>query len=147
MTEVAFHFNAPSKLGYAPLLVRKGYRQGAKLMVRVPAPDMAALDTALWTLSPNEFIAHARQGDPPEVLKHSPVWLYSELPEAIDQAASLVLINLCSSLPPAYERFARVIEIVTHDGADRAQARERWRAYKQHGIEPVRYDLQGVRAL
>jgi DNA polymerase-3 subunit chi len=76
------------------------------------------------------------------VLQRSPVQLYSELPENLVGSESAVLLNLSTSLPPGYARFGRVIEVVTQDEDDRFEARERWRAYKQSGIEPVRHDLQ-----
>lgn len=142
MTEVAFHFNAPDQQAYACRLLRKGYLKGARLVVRAEAHALAALDVALWTFAVGEFIPHAREGDAQSVLQRSPVQLYSQLPDALDNAATCVLINLCSSMPPGFERFARVIEVVTFDETDRLQARERWRAYKQRGIEPVRHDLQ-----
>lgn len=142
MTEVAFHFNAPDQQAYACRLLRKGYLKGARLVVRAEAHALAALDVALWTFASGEFIPHAREGDAPSVLQRSPVQLYSQLPDVVDDAASCVLVNLCASVPPGFERFARVIEVVTFDEHDRLQARERWRAYKQRGIEPVRHDLQ-----
>ncbi|WP_439113170.1 DNA polymerase III subunit chi [Hydrogenophaga sp.] len=142
MTEVAFHFNAPDKQSYACRLLRKGYLKGARLVVRTDAQALASLDAALWTFAQGEFIPHGREGDTPMVLQRSPVQLYSELPESLEGAATTVLVNLCASVPPGYERFGRVIEVVTQDEGDRLQARERWRAYKQRGIEPVRHDLQ-----
>ena len=57
-------------------------------------------------------------------------------------AGATVLVNLRGELPPGYERFQRVIEVVTLDEADRASARERWRNYKALGLEPQRHDLQ-----
>lgn len=141
MTEVAFHFNAPNQQAYAYRLLRKGYLKRARLVVRTEAHALAALDAALWTTVVGEFIPHACQGDAPHVFQYSPVHLYSELPEALAHAASAVLVNLCASMPPGFERFARVIEVVTFDERDRLQARERWRTYKRHGIEPVRHDL------
>jgi DNA polymerase-3 subunit chi len=141
MTEVAFHFNAPNKQSYACRLLRKGYLKGARLVVRVDAQALSSLDNALWTFAQGEFIPHGCEGDAPPVLRRSPILLYSELPENLDATASAVLVNLCASLPPGYERFGRVIEVVTQDEDDRLHARARWRAYKQHGIEPVRHDL------
>jgi DNA polymerase III subunit chi len=142
MTEVAFHFNAPDKQSYACRLLRKGYLKGARLVVRTDAQALSALDTALWTFAQGEFIPHGCEGDPLMVLQRSPVQLYSELPEGLKGSESAVLVNLSTSLPPGYARFGRVIEVVTQDEDDRLQARERWRAYKQSGIEPVRHDLQ-----
>ncbi|MDP2416568.1 MAG: DNA polymerase III subunit chi [Hydrogenophaga sp.] len=141
MTEVAFHFNAPDQQAYACRLLRKGYLKGARLVVRAEAHALASLDAALWTFAAGEFIPHARQGDAPYVLERSPVQIYSELPDVLENARSCVLVNLCFSMPPGFERFARVIEVVTFDENDRQQARERWRAYKRRGIEPVRHDL------
>ena len=142
MTEVAFHFNAPDLQAYACRLLRKGYLKGARLVVRAEAHALASLDMALWTFAVGEFIPHAREGDAPSVLQRSPVQLYSQLPETLDHAASSVLVNLCASMPPGFGRFTRVIEVVTLDENNRLQARERWRAYKQFGIEPVRHDLR-----
>jgi len=144
MTEVAFHFNAPDKQAYACRLLRKGYLKGARLVVRTDAASLAALDAALWTFSAGDFIPHGREGDPPAVLQRSPVHLYGEVLGPVDDPASSVLVNLCASMPPTYERFARVIEVVGLDEHDRLQARERWRAYRQRGVEPVRHDLQLV---
>ncbi|MDO9146142.1 MAG: DNA polymerase III subunit chi [Hydrogenophaga sp.] len=142
MTEVAFHFNAPDKQGYACRLLRKGYLKGARLLVRTDVRALEALDSALWAFTSGEFIPHGREGDAPSLLRRSPIQLYTELPESVENSASVVVVNLRDSLPPRYERFARVIEIVTFDENDRLQARERWRAYKQRGIDPVRHDLQ-----
>lgn len=142
MTEVAFHFNAPDKQSYACRLLRKGYLKGARLVVLADAQALASLDAALWTFSQSEFIPHGCESDDPVVLQRSPVQLYSELPDSLEVSSSTVLVNLCANLPPGYARFERVIEVVTQDENDRLRARERWRAYKQRGLEPVRHDLQ-----
>lgn len=145
MTEVAFHFNVPDRQAYALRLLRKAYRQQARLLVRLPVRALVALDAALWTQDKESFIAHAREDDPPHVRRHSPIVLCSEVPDTVAEsaeAASLVLVNLCDSMPPHWTRFARVIEVVTLDEADRVQARQRWREYTRQGIEPVRYDLK-----
>jgi DNA polymerase-3 subunit chi len=41
-----------------------------------------------------------------------------------------------------FERFERLIEVVTFDEADRQRARERWKHYKTAGCEPLRHDLK-----
>lgn len=144
MTEVAFYFNAPDKQSYVCRLLRKGYLKGVPLVVRADAPALASIDTALWTFAAGEFIPHGCEGDAPLVLQQSPIRLYTELPESLEASATQVLVNLRASLPPAYERFERVIEVVTQQDDDRLQARERWKAYKQHGVEIVQHDLKRV---
>ncbi|MFN3495174.1 MAG: DNA polymerase III subunit chi [Hydrogenophaga sp.] len=39
-------------------------------------------------------------------------------------------------------RFAKVVEVVTEDETDRLAARDRWRMYRQNGVEPVHHDLR-----
>ena len=59
MTEIAFHFNAPDKLGYACRLLRKAFNAQAKVVVLAHANDLATLDAQLWTFSALEFIPHS----------------------------------------------------------------------------------------
>jgi DNA polymerase-3 subunit chi len=139
MTEVAFHFNAPDKLGYACRLLRKAYLRGARLLVLVDERDRAALDAALWTSVVGEFIPHSGPTDPAEVQSRSPIHIASEV---ASPNAATVLVNLRVDMPAGYEAYARVIEVVTGDERDRGLARERWKTYKARGIEPQRHDLQ-----
>lgn len=141
MTEVAFHFNAPDKQAYACRLLRKAFLKGARLVVLADPADAAPLDTALWTFSPGDFIPHARDGDAPQVHAHSPIRILSELPAVLDGASESVLVNLRGTVPVGFQRFARVIEVVTQAEEDRLQARERWRQYRLEGIDPQRHDL------
>lgn len=139
MTEVAFHFNAPDRLSYACRLLRKAYLKGARLLVLVEDRERAALDAALWTSVVGDFVPHSGPNDPPHVQARSPIHLANE---ASAPNGATVLVNLCAGMPSGYERFARVIEVVTNDEGDRGQARERWKRYKAQGIEPQRHDLK-----
>lgn len=139
MTEVAFHFNAPDRLGYACRLLRKAYLKGARVLVLVEERERAALDAALWTTVVGEFLPHSGPNDPPHVQARSPIHLASD-PSASNGAT--VLVNLRADVPTGHERFARVIEVVTDDEHDRSLARERWKRYKAMGIEPQRHDLK-----
>jgi DNA polymerase-3 subunit chi len=139
MTEVAFHFNAPDKLGYACRLLRKAYLRGARVVVLVEEGDRAALDVALWTMVVGEFIPHSGPADPPHVQVRSAIHIASEVSA---RNGATVLVNLRAGMPAGYEQFARVIEVVTGDENDRWNARERWKSYKAQGIEPQRHDLQ-----
>lgn len=139
MTEVAFHFNAPQKLAYACRLLRKAYLKGARLQVLVPEAQLAELDQALWLMAPGEFVPHSVPGDAPAVQRRSPIRLVSAPGEPLD---ATVLLNLGDDAPAGFERFERVIEVVSLDDQDRQRARQRWRQYVAAGIEPQRHDLQ-----
>jgi len=139
MTEVAFHFNAPQKLGYACRLLRKAYLKGAQLVVLVPDEQVDELDQALWLMAPGEFVPHSVPGDPSTVQDRSPIRLVTAVP---DTGGSAVLINLRDEAPLGFERFERVIDVVTMDDHDRQRARQRWRHYVAAGVEPLRHDLK-----
>ena len=53
-----------------------------------------------------------------------------------------VLVSLMPQVPAGFEQFARLIEVVSLDEADRAQARERWRYYTSRGYQIQRHDVQ-----
>lgn len=146
MSEVAFHFNAPDRRDYACRLLRKGYLKGARLLVLVEASELAALDVALWTFALDGFLPHSREDDAPRLQRHSPIHLVTELPAAGPAAAAQVLVNLRAAMPLGYQRYARVVEIVTPDAQDRLAARQRWQQYRLDGIEPLRHDLQSAAA-
>ena len=139
MTEVAFHFNAPDKLGYACRLLRKAVASGAKVVVTAEPAVLRELDVALWTFSPLEFVAHCRSEAGSEVtLARSPIVLAGSPRTAPHQQ---VLVNLGGSVPEGFERFERLIEVVTPQGEDRQQARQRWKHYADRGYAITRHDL------
>ncbi len=139
MTEIAFHFNAPDKLGYACRLLRKAVGTGAKVVVAGEAALLCELDVALWTFQPLEFIAHCRQpGAAPAVLAASPVVLGATAAAAPHHD---VLVNLGGEVPDGFEVFERLIEVVACDEHDREQARLRWKHYAARGYAITRHDL------
>ena len=58
MTEIRFHFNVPSRTGYACRLLRKAARQASAIAVTGPEDRLAELDRELWAMGPAEFVAH-----------------------------------------------------------------------------------------
>lgn len=139
MTEVAFHFNAPDKVAYACRLLRKALGTGARVVVTGEPGLLQALDADLWTFAPAEFIAHCRVEEAePHVLAASPVVLAGE-PAAAPHRQ--VLVNLGGRVPAGFERFERLIEVVSLEDGDRATARGRWKHYADRGYAIVRHDL------
>ncbi|GAA5180121.1 hypothetical protein GCM10025771_23890 [Niveibacterium umoris] len=141
MTEVRFFHNAPDKLSAACRLTAAAYRHGRKVTVFAPEAGQAArFDALLWTFQPLAFVPHVAATSP--LAEQTPVVIDQHLdaPRHLD-----VLINLGAEAPPAFERFAQVVEIVTADAADRAPARARWAYYRGHGLEPQANDLTSSR--
>lgn len=144
MTELAFHFGAPDKMAYTCRLLRKAVGSGAKVVVLATADTAAQLDVDLWGLSPTEFVPHCAASAGDSVRGRSPVLMVTD----VQQAPELddVLVNLTDTVALGFERFARVIEVVSTDAADRDLARQRWKQYTERGYTIARHDLTLKRA-
>ncbi len=139
MTDLAFHFGAPDKLAYTCRLLRKAVGSGANVLVLAEVETVAQLDTDLWALSATEFVPHCVAGTSESVISRSPLVLANHAQQA--PHLTDVLVNLTDTVPLGFERFARVIEVVSLDATDRDLARQRWRQYTEQGYTIARHDL------
>ena len=138
MTEVAFHFNVPNKLAYTCRLLRKGLASGAKFVVTGTSDVLESLNVDLWEISPTDFLPHCVKPASTSVDEKSPVILVQSLQSVPHHE---VLINLDTHIPDGFERFQRVIEIVSKDDDDKFDARLRWKQYASSGFALTRHDL------
>jgi DNA polymerase-3 subunit chi len=141
VTEIDFHFNAPNKVHHACRLLRKAVgKHEARLVVVADAGVLDALDAALWDLSPVDFVPHCRADGALHVVARSPVVLMgAEM--GTPPPHRQVLVNLGNALPVGFERFDRLIDIVSSDAEDRQLARARWRHYADRGYAIKRHDF------
>lgn len=145
MADIAFHLNAPDKLGYTCRLLRKAHARGARVVVHGVESELTQLDQALWRLEGPDFVPHCVDSDSPQVQRVSPILLTALAP--LNQAfEASVLVNLGEAVPEGFERFERVIEVVTAFAPAVAQARMRWKTYKAGGQEPYAHDLDHMHA-
>lgn len=139
MTQVTFHLGASDKALYLCRLLRKAYRQDARVRVLAEEGDLARLDAALWTFDPLEFIPHSRLetgASPTGAMAQTGIWLtqlHQPWPQTLESADTLV--NMTNEVAPQAGEFNRVIEVVSDDPADKAAARQRWRHYKALGMD------------
>ncbi|MDF1485665.1 DNA polymerase III subunit chi [Ramlibacter sp. H39-3-26] len=139
MTEIAFHFNAPDKWSYVCRLLRKAAGSGARVAVVAPDDALQLLDRALWSLAPHAFVPHCMAQEDGLMLESSPIVLAREVEGLVHHD---VLVNLLGGIPEGFERFARLVEIVSQDDArDRQEARQRWRHYADRGYSIISHDV------
>ena len=139
MTSIAFHFNAPSKLAYACRLLRKAASSGSTVAVIADEAMLAKLDEQLWSFSALDFVPHGHAKSLSAQQKaQTPILLCSQ---AVEGQGLQVLLNLSAEVPADFDQFERMIEVVSQDEADRANARARWKYYNERGMEIVRHDL------
>jgi DNA polymerase III subunit chi len=138
VTEITFHFNVPHRLSYSCRLLRKAFLKGASVAVTGDAPTLAELDVGLWSLAPHEFVPHCTPDAAQPTLEMTRIVLTESL-NRVD--CDEVLINLGQQVPVAFERFERLIEVVSADEADRLAARSRWKHYASRGYVLLRHDF------
>lgn len=140
MSEVQFHVNVPDRVHYACRLLRKALRQGVRVAVTGSASTLAELDRALWVFEAEEFLPHARlrEGQPTSAQARAPVWL---IDDAAQGTAMPVLVNLGMPVTAAFERYPRVIEIVSDEEDERSAGRQRWRDYVARGCTPAKHEV------
>lgn len=138
MTRIDFYFNAPDKLGVAARLAQKAYASKARLLIfSRDARTLDDLDKRMWVLPATGFLPHCRAGD--AIAAETPVLLTSD-PEALPHHD--ILLNLDAERPANFSRFERLLEVVSRDDEeDRAQARARFKFYKDRGYEIKSNDL------
>ena len=100
---------------------------------------LSELERVLWSGSALSFVPHCRAQHP--LAPETPIVLdFKGEPLVHDD----VLINLQHQHPPFFSRFRRLIEIVGTDEADKAQARVRYRFYRDRGYEIRTFDENGA---
>jgi len=137
MTQIDFYTHVEDKLKVACQLAGKAFARGLKVIVFCADREAAQrVDRALWITPAIGFVPHCAPDDP----------LAAETPVIVDCRGEAllheeVLVNLRPEWPPFFSRFQRLIEIVGTDDEDRAQARERFRFYRDRGYEIRTHDL------
>jgi DNA polymerase III subunit chi len=136
VAEVVFMTGVVDALGFAVRLLRKKYRENARVAVYAPPPVLQRLDQTLWVSEQLDFTPHVwlRAGAAPPsgvALARTPLWLLAKPQPVLDCGFG---VNLgCDDLDLAAFH-ARVAEIVPADDPEAAAAgRRRWKAYEAQG--------------
>ena len=145
MTRVQFYHNAENPLALACELAARACAGDRKVAMRVA--DAAAgreLDQLLWTFDPLAFVPHVMAGTA----------LAAETPVVISASGGLLewphddlLFNLADDVPPGFEQFRTLVEIVGQSEAQKLPARMRWTHYKQGGLPLQAFDAVRREAL
>lgn len=141
MTRIDFYVLGKAEAGGAEALAcrltEKIYKLGHSIYVHTGSEEQAQrVDALLWTFRAGSFVPHARRGDAGQ--EQVPVLIGSNAePDAHNQ----VLVNLAPEVPNFFSRFERVAEVVTADPDHRAQAREKFRFYRDRGYEMQTHNL------
>ncbi|KKO45436.1 DNA polymerase III subunit chi [Arsukibacterium ikkense] len=122
----------PAHFSLACQLCADFYRANQRVFVYTASQqDAELIDQLLWQFAADSFVPHNLSGEGPA--RGAPVEISWQPPKQSRQ----VLINLAPDIPAFANRFADIIEFVPTPAAEKAQARERYKQYRQSGITPA----------
>jgi len=117
-------------------LALMAWEQGHRTMVLAENHAQAQqLDTLMWEYPTGRFLPHAQK---PEALS-APV-VIGTIAELTDDAGE-VIINLTGTAVPEPYRFSRLLELVPADTTRRSESRDKFRAYRALGLEPLSHSI------
>jgi DNA polymerase-3 subunit chi len=144
MPDVHFYFGASQRFFYGCRWVRKALSEGVEVAICAASNDLSVIDQLLWTFDPLAFVPHVWVKDRspkalPQRMASTPIKLF-ESPTASDLSGKF-LLNLDIQIPENASFCDRVIEIVSLDLKERAQARQRWRGYEKLGFSITQHKV------
>lgn len=123
---------ADARMMFGCRITQKAWSAGHQIFIQVNDERQAsAMDSMLWSFSQLSFIPHAVAGSPQA--NEAPVVIGTK-PEL--SSDSDLLITLVDQVTDQLSTFSRIVEIVEADEQARSNARQRYRHYRELGIEP-----------
>ena len=121
-----------SMLHCACRIAEKAYQQALSVYIQVDTKPVAMeLDKLLWTFNPVSFIPHEAMVAPaastmPVVINTVPA----------EENWDNVLVALTRNVPKNADRFSRIADVILNTEQHKQYGRERFRIYRNQGIEP-----------
>jgi DNA polymerase-3 subunit chi len=121
-----------SRLNFACRLTEKAYGLNNRVYAHTATPgDAKRLDEMLWTFRQGSFVPHQLLTDAGK--GRAPISIGTN---AKSEDNGDLLINLTEAIPEFAKGFKRVAEIISGDEQSRQIGRERFKSYRELGIEP-----------
>ncbi|HCY13632.1 MAG TPA: DNA polymerase III subunit chi [Gammaproteobacteria bacterium] len=125
------------RLRLACRVTEKAYRAGHRVYLRAGSKgEISVLDALLWTFSQSSFVPHALAGTntvtTPVLIGHG----------APDPAAAEVVVSVANEPVVGFSYFARIAEVVGGKASEKASGRQRFRFYREQGIEPATHPVR-----
>lgn len=131
-----------ARLRFACRLVEKAWLKRHRVRVQFePGGDLASFDRMLWTFSDRAFVPHRRAGSADDAPAPARAAVVIADADTADPADGDVLVNLSAALPAA-GNWSRIAEVIDADEGRRSRGRERFRSYREQGLEPQTHDMK-----
>ncbi len=120
-------------------IAEKAFEQGLRVSILAEGPEeVAELDDLLWTFSDRSFVPHGCWPAEEDFARDTPVLIGCG---SVPRSHRDVLINLGQELADDPAGYARICEVVGGAEPEKKTARERWRRYRDAGLELDSHDV------
>lgn len=141
MQQIDFHYNVPNRLRYACLVAKTVYSRQLKLAVwSSDAQRLSDFDSCLWQLDAMSFVPHVDATS--EFAARTPVIFSTDLSKLSGDVLLLLDDHIPASWQTDFERFDRIIDVVSTDPAELQCSRARFVQYRNSGVKLVAHDRQ-----
>lgn len=126
-----------ARLNFACRLTEKVYGMEHRVHAHAGSSGQAReLDELLWTFRQGSFLPHTLSNSATDEV--APITIGYDEPADTDGD---LLINLADAIPPFFDRFTRVAEIIDGTEGSRQLGRERFGFYRDNGYEPNTHNI------
>ncbi len=117
-------------------LAEKAFQAGMRIHIQTQhSMDIDQLDAMLWTFRDRSFIPHEQFRDDLEI--DCPVTIGADMgPDSAE-----MLINLSQRQTEKFEQFQRIAEVIENQPEYVNAGRERYRFYREQGLEPQHHEV------
>jgi DNA polymerase III subunit chi len=137
LTNVLFIFNVKDKWSVLHNLILKNLQKKRTTLVFCSnKKEGDGLSEYFWNNSPSNFLAHQVN----QVCMNEMICIASEKVDWMDDT----LINSTDSMVNGFNRYLKLVELVTEDEAAKIKARERYKFYKDCGYRLSSMDVSNI---
>lgn len=126
---------AQQREAFIAKLVNKIHQEKRLCDIRFSSEEeMNRFDLSLWHYKPEAFIPHSIQQT-----VQAPIQLWAD---QVTTPCEDVLLNVHPDFPQSFQRYNRTIEVLDQTEHLIQMGRERWKAYRNVGLEPIVHKIK-----
>jgi len=139
MTRVSFNYGARDRVQAIVDWLSTAHDKSRRVTIYAPDDSLVErLDRMLWTASATGFLPHCLANSP--LATETPIVIAQDLAQLQHDEC---LLNASDEVPPNFDRFSELVEIISIDDRDRLPGRERFRFYREGGYPMENRDISG----
>ena len=130
-----YHLESATVEGILPGLLEKTREKGWRALVKLPEPQLKAMDEYLWTYKDDSFLPHGRDDEP--LADQQPITLSAAANDTVGHQAVFLIGGAEIENMEGVQRC--MIMINGRSQEDIARERKRWKALKDTGAQLAYY--------